>query len=74
MPVTGEDAFPDRAPIQWESHMRATIIDGMNLSVVREQSDDMPVQLHDCTAGRFHLSQGSCHYKVSRFVHKNLPS
>ena len=41
MPVTGENTIVDGTFIQGEAHMRATVINGVHLTAVREERYDM---------------------------------
>ena len=46
MPVAGQDAVAHRAAIERKAHVRAAIIDGVDLIAVEKQDDRMPVNLH----------------------------
>src|SRR5687768_15075215 len=41
VPMAGQNAVFDRTSVQWESHMRAAIIDGIHLTAVVEHGDGM---------------------------------
>ncbi len=72
MPVTGEDALSHGTPIQRETHVGTAVVDGMHLTAVGKQSDDLPVQLHHPATGRFHLGQRSRKYIIGLVVHRNF--
>jgi hypothetical protein len=55
MPVAGQDAVAHRAAVQREAHVRAAVVDRVHLVAVREETDGVPVQVHDEPPRRAHL-------------------
>ncbi|MEZ4635997.1 MAG: hypothetical protein R2856_13710 [Caldilineaceae bacterium] len=43
VPMTGEDAVVDTAPIQREAHVRAAVVHGVNVALVDEERQHMPI-------------------------------
>src|SRR5918996_332351 len=59
MPVASQNAIPNAAPVQWESHVRTAVIDSVHLSIMIEYGDGMPSPGHNGASSRSHLVQGS---------------
>jgi hypothetical protein len=43
MPVTGKDPILNTAPVQRKAHMRATVVERVNLALVMNEDDDVAV-------------------------------
>ena len=57
VPVAGQDAVADRAAVKREAHMRATVVDGVHLTPVRDEADRVTAQMNDQPLGLFQLHQ-----------------
>ena len=53
--MAGEDPVTERAAVEWEAHMRAPVVDGVDLIPVCEQTDCVPVDVDDQPPGGAHL-------------------
>jgi hypothetical protein len=51
MPVAGEDAVADRPAVHRKAHVRAPIVDGVNLIPVGEQTECVPIDVDDQPPG-----------------------
>src|SRR5262245_28385384 len=58
VPVAGENAVFNRPSIQWESHMRTAVIDGIHVTIVIIDGNGMAAAGHHHTAVLPELSQG----------------
>ena len=54
MPVTGQNSISDTAAIEWETHMRTAIVDGMQAILVSYDRERVSVHLHDGAAAGFY--------------------
>jgi hypothetical protein len=44
--------------VEWEAHVRAAIVDGVDAAVVDEQADGLPTDADDEAAGLLQLGEG----------------
>jgi hypothetical protein len=51
VPVAGEDSVAERTAVEWEAHVRAPIVDGVNLIPVGEQTECVPIDVDDQPPG-----------------------
>jgi hypothetical protein len=47
VPVAGKDPVGDRAAVEWKAHVRAAIVDGVDLVALRKQTERVPVEVDD---------------------------
>ena len=57
VPVAREDAVADRAAVEREAHVRAAVVDGVDLVAVGEQTDRVPVEVDDEPSRRAQLGE-----------------
>jgi hypothetical protein len=57
MPVARQDPVRDRAAMEWEAHVRAAIVDGVDLVTVGEQTEGLPADVHDESARSAQLAE-----------------
>ena len=57
VPVAGQDPVADRAPVEREAHVRAAVVDGMDLVAVREETERVPLDVDDEPPGRPQLGE-----------------
>ena len=57
VPVAGEDPVADRPAVKREAHMRATVVDGVHVTPVRDEADRVAAQMNDQPLGLFELHQ-----------------
>ncbi len=57
VPVAGEDPVADRPAVKREAHVRATVVDGVDLAPVGDEADRVPAQVNDQPLGLFQLHQ-----------------
>ena len=59
VPVTGQDAVAHAAAVQREAHVRAAVVDRVDLALVREHGDAPARCAHDHHTAALDLVQGS---------------
>jgi hypothetical protein len=70
MPLAGKDAVLDAAPIKWETHVRAAIIESKHMAVVVNKKDGAMAAAHDNPPPRFQFLEGACAHKIGdRRIH-----
>ena len=60
VPMTGQDSVLDAAPVEWEAHVRATVIEGDDAPAVTDNEDWAMGAMHDDPALRLQLVEGPC--------------
>ena len=60
VPVTGEDAVFDAAPVQGKAHVGTAVVYGVDLTLVVEHRDGVPPAGDHGAAARLDLFQGPC--------------
>ena len=55
VPVAGQDAVLDAATIQWETHMRATIVEREHVPVLVHEENRAMAAVHNKSAFGFQL-------------------
>ena len=67
MPMTGQDAVLDAAPLQWETHVRAPIVEGEDATAVVNNEDRAMTAMQDDPALRPELLKAA---GANDFLHK----
>jgi len=57
VPVAGQDPVADGAAVEREAHVRAAVVDRVHLLSLREEAEDVPVEVDDPTARGSQLSE-----------------
>src|SRR5206468_821510 len=65
VPVTRENAVADRPPVERKAHVRAAVVNRVDVVAFGEQADGVPVDVDDEPAGRPYLGQRR--YPAERF-------
>src|SRR5687768_4263708 len=74
MPVAGQDPVLDTAAVEWETHVRTTIVKGVNVSGIIDQQDRGMAAMHDEAPLVLQIGQGSYMYEVRGFaIHRCVP-
>jgi hypothetical protein len=47
VPVTGQYSVAHGTTIEWKSHVRTTVVDGVDRPFMKNQGNGMPVGMHD---------------------------
>src|SRR5436305_4454531 len=66
MPVTRQDPVADGASVEREAHVRAAVVDCMDLVAVGEQADGVGVEMYDETPPRAHVGEGRGTHELAR--------
>src|ERR1700751_3286066 len=73
MPVAGQDAVLDAAPIERETHMRAAIVEREDMPALVYEEDRAMAAVHNKSALGFQLLKGAAAHKLrGRVIHRRL--